>query len=117
MEIHVNLSKLCSDALEATARRVKAEIVNAAVIPKNEGTLEDSHHVIHPEERRAEIVADTPYARRLYMHPEYNFRTGPKAKNQNAKGQWFEDWEPGGKRAGRAAQIFQEEFNKRNGGK
>ena len=33
------------------------------------------------------IVWDTPYARRLYYNPQYNFR---KDKNPNAQGLWFE---------------------------
>jgi hypothetical protein len=32
-------------------------------------------------------VSTTPYARRLYFHPEYNFR---KSNNANAGGKWFE---------------------------
>lgn len=35
------------------------------------------------------IVSSTPYARRLYYHPEYNFDTG---ENPNAGGKWFEPW-------------------------
>lgn len=34
-----------------------------------------------------EIKWDTPYARRLYYHPEYNFST---EKNAQAGGYWFE---------------------------
>ena len=47
----------------------------------------------------------TPYARRLYYHPEYNFHKSKwKDKNDrehygnpNAKAHWFEDWQKGGK--------------------
>ncbi|MGN4578386.1 minor capsid protein [Bacillus cereus group sp. MYBK74-1] len=31
---------------------------------------------------------DTPYARRLYYNPQYNFSKQP---NQNARGLWFEE--------------------------
>jgi hypothetical protein len=34
------------------------------------------------------LVWDTPYARRLYYNPQYNFR---KDKNPNAHGLWFEE--------------------------
>jgi Minor capsid protein len=34
------------------------------------------------------LVWDTPYARRLYYNPQYNFR---KDKNPNARGLWFEE--------------------------
>ena len=33
------------------------------------------------------ISFDTPYARRLYWHPEYNFRND---KNINAQGKWMD---------------------------
>lgn len=36
---------------------------------------------------RGVIAWDTPYARRLYYNPQYNFR---KDKNPNAQGLWFE---------------------------
>lgn len=101
------------DLLEETAHLLLDEIEDAQVIPKDQGTLETSHGVHHPEERRAEISASTPYARRLYMHPEYNFRHG---ENQNAKGQWFEDWEPGGQHEARAAEIYSALWNQKYGG-
>ena len=101
--------------LDTTADLLLGEITDAQVIPKDEGTLEHSHHVAsHPEERRADINAATPYARRLYMHPEYDFRQG---ENRNAKGQWFEDWVPGGEEGGRAAQIYAALWAKKYGGK
>lgn len=114
MKVHIDPKLLCDpDLVELTADLLLGEIKDAAVIPKDQGTLEESHHVNHPEARTAEIAAATPYARRLYMHPEYNFRHG---ENKNAKGQWFEDWEPGGKEAGRAAQIYTDLYNKKYGG-
>ena len=101
--------------LDTTAQLLLGEIIDEQVIPKDVGTLEASHHVApHPEERRADINAATPYARRLYMHPEYDFRQG---ENRNAKGQWFEDWVPGGKEGGRAAQIYAALWAKKYGGK
>ncbi|MBR1528004.1 MAG: hypothetical protein IJ642_01730 [Oscillospiraceae bacterium] len=109
----IDFNQLGAEILEATARRLKTEIVNEKVIPKDQGTLETAHHVSHPEQNRSEISASTPYARKLYMHPEYDFNQGD---NIRAKGQWFEDWEPGGKYENRAAEIFIEEFKRRTGG-
>ena len=109
----IDFNQLCADILEETARQLKTEIVNEGVIPKDQGSLETSHHVLHPEQNRAEISASTPYARRLYMHPEYNFRQG---ENPNAKGAWFEDWETGGKYENRAAEIFIQKFRQKTGG-
>lgn len=58
------------------------------------------------------IVSNTPYARRLYYHPEYNF---DKGENPNAKGHWYEDWEKGGKKAEFAPKAFKK-FYKELGG-
>lgn len=41
------------------------------------------------------IISDTPYARRLYFHPEYNFYQG---ENPNAGGEWFEPYLTGEKK-------------------
>lgn len=115
----IDFNQLGAEVLEATARRLKTEIVNEKVIPKAQGSLETSHHVSFPERTRAEIFTDKktetgfPYGRHLYMHPEYDFNQGD---NIRAKGQWFEDWEPGGKYENRAAEIFIEEFKRRTGG-
>jgi len=109
----INFDQIGADVLEITTIRLNTEIKQAGVIPKDQGTLETAHHVSHPEQNRSEISASTPYARKLYMHPEYNFRQG---ENPNAKGQWFEDWESGGKYENRAAEIFIEEFKRRTGG-
>lgn len=43
----------------------------------------------------ARIVFDTPYARRLYWHPEYDFR---QDKNQYAGGLWMQTYIDGDKR-------------------
>lgn len=76
-------------ALEMTAEAVLSDVKTSAVVPKDTSTLEDSGFVditgINWGYTR--IIFDTPYARRLYYHPEYNFRTD---KNPNAQGKWME---------------------------
>lgn len=76
-------------ALEMTAEAVLSDIKTSQVVPKDTGTLEDSGFVDLSEikEAIARIVFDTPYSRRMYWHPEYNFR---KDKNPNAQGKWME---------------------------
>lgn len=78
-------------ALEMTADAVLSDIKTSAVVPKDTSMLEDSGFVDRSELMNsiARIVFDTPYARRLYWHPEYNFRHD---KNPNAKGKWMDDY-------------------------
>lgn len=66
-------------------------------MPFDKGTLQNTQTFVDYKESnqgRVQIVSSTPYARRLYYHPEYNFST---AENPNAGGKWFEDYLAGGK--------------------
>lgn len=126
------------EILEQTADILKNEIVGAQVIPKSEngGELEQSlEAVMHPEERRAEIAVGTPYARYQYYgivmlgpngsayakRGEKKRLTGKKLRyyhgeNAHAKDHWFADWEPGGVREDRAAEIYSALFRQKYGG-
>jgi hypothetical protein len=92
-----NLEKIQGQALEMTMEAVKTDIVTSAVVPKQSGELERSGYVdtsrLH--DFIVSIVFNTPYARRLYWHPEYDFR---KDKNINAQGKWMETYISGDKK-------------------
>lgn len=60
---------------------------------QNDSTFVDDKRIIKGV---AKIVSDTPYARKLYFHPEYNFN---KNKNPNAGGRWFDPYIDGEKRS------------------
>lgn len=102
-------------ALEQTAEALHTEVVQAQVFPFDTGNLQnESTFVDYSKTAKgiATLVSSTPYARRLYFHPEYNFSA---AENPNAKGEWFEDWLPGGKYEKFAPKAFKE-FYRRVGG-
>lgn len=84
-------------ALEMTTEAMKSDIVTSAVVPKQNNTLEDSGFVdiSQLDQGKTAIMFDTPYARRLYWHPEYNFR---KDKNINAQGKWMQPYIDGEKK-------------------
>lgn len=102
-------------AIGATAEALKTEVVQAQVVPFDVGTLQDSMDVdrSNVDNGKAKITMDTPYARRLYFHPEYNFR---KTNNANAKGKWFEDWLPGGANEQFAQEAFASLYRQYTGG-
>ena len=132
-------------ALELTAEALKTEVVMAQVMPFDLGTMQNDSTTVKVDSRkrgRVSIVTSTPYARRLYYHPEYNFRqTNREEKvrvysdelirngtrhryrtkkiihkaNKNAKGKWFDDWLPGGEHEDFCAKTFAE-LLRRNGG-
>ena len=80
-------------AFDATVEAVLADIKTSGVVPKDTGALEDSGYTLI-EDMVAYIIFDTPYAHRLYWHPEFNFRTD---KNVNAQGLWMQAYIDGEK--------------------
>lgn len=85
-------------ALEMTAEALHTEIVQAQVMPRDTGHLQnDSTFVDYSNSKKGTVslVSQTPYARRLYFHPEYTFST---TENPNAQGQWLETWISGDKK-------------------
>ena len=75
---------------------------------ENPGRLIDSCHI----ENGTDVVWNTPYARRLYYHPEYRFQKG---ENPNAKGKWLDDWLPGGSEADFAPNAYKRFYKKESG--
>ena len=86
-------------ALEQTGDYLIDEVVNAQVLPFDTGTMQNESTFVDKSKSSSgtvSIVTSTPYGRRLYFHPEYNFKT---ENNPNAKGKWLEDWTENGKYA------------------
>ena len=100
------LSKAAVTSLKQTADELHTEVEQAQVFPRDTGNLQNEGTFVDYSQASSgtvTIVSSTPYARRLYFHPEYNFQ---KTENPNAKGLWYEDWLPGGKNADFAADAF-----------
>ena len=79
-------------ALEQTAEKLLQEVRDAQVIPRDSGHLQGDATAVDSSRKASgivSIVSQTPYARRLYFHPEYNFQT---KDNPNAQGKWYEPW-------------------------
>ena len=76
---------------------------------QNESTFVDTANAVVGS---VDLVSNTPYARRLYYHPEYNFDTG---ENPHARGEWYEDWLPGGKRQAFCQKAYTELYKKAGG--
>lgn len=91
------LTEAQKKAVELTAEAVKSDIVTSAVVPKQVGILERSASVDNSSlnQGQVSVVYNSPYARRLYWHPEYDFRTD---KNPNAQGKWMQTYIDGDKK-------------------
>lgn len=102
-----NINRIESDirkALIKTADAVKTDVQQSQTMPfysgdEHEGGQLQNRSTFVDDSKassgKASVVSDTPYARRLYFHPEYNFST---EENPNAGGAWFEPYISGAKK-------------------
>ena len=119
--IKINAMKLkqLSDAqiiaLGKTAEALHTEVVQAQVMPFDTGNLQNDNTFVDYTNSSfglVQIVSTTPYARRLYYHPEYHFK---KMENPYAGGKWFDRWLPGGSQQNFAQEIFKELYKMESG--
>lgn len=106
------LSKAAVSALEQTAEALHTEVVQAQVFPRDTGALQNESTFVDTSESaqgKVSIISSTPYARRLYFHPEYHFSTDA---NPNARGEWYEDWLPGGSKEDFAPDTFKKLYRR-----
>ena len=109
------LTQAAITSLEQTAEALHTEVVQAQVVPRDTGLLQGEAFFLDRSEARngkVSLVHSTPYARRLYFHPEYKFK---KTENPNAKGKWLDDWLLGGKEEAFARNTFKNLY-RRNAG-
>lgn len=109
------LSKAAVKALEMTGEAMHTEVVQAQVIPRDTGGLQNESTFVDYSDSgsgKVRLQSSTPYARRLYFHPEYHFK---KEENSNAKGEWYGDWLKGGRKADFAPSVYKK-FYKKEGG-
>jgi hypothetical protein len=108
------LSNAQKQAIEMTTEAVKSDVTLSATVPKDTGELERSAFVDASKlgEGKTRLTYDTPYARRVYWHPESNFRTD---KNASAQGKWLQTYIDGPKRKF-AKDVFKKLYRKLTGG-
>ena len=109
------LTQAAVTALELTGEALHTEVIQAQVFPFNTGHLQEDATFVdysRANDGMVTLVSSTPYARRLYYHPEYHFQT---KENPNAKGMWYEDWLPGGAKASDASKLFAQFYKKAGG--
>lgn len=111
------LDREFQQALEQAAEAVRTDLIMSQTVPYAEDSEENRRRGVVPGELQSSIhlddsrsafgevsiVASTPYARRLYYHPEYQYYRGA---NPKAGGLWFRDYLPHGRKRGFAAKAF-----------
>lgn len=112
-------------SLAQTAEAIHTNVVQSQVIPRDTGTLQNESTFVYTQDianGKVQVISSTPYARRLYYHPEYNFHKTPwtdKGKkhegNANAKGRWLDDYLKDGKKRNFAPDTFAKLYKKNAG--
>lgn len=106
------LTQAAVTALEMTAEALHTEVVQAQVMPFETGNLQNESTFVDDSKSRegkVTLVSSTPYARRLYYHPEYNYQTD---ENPHAGGKWYEPWLSGGENESFARNAFKQFYRK-----
>lgn len=113
-------------SLAQTAEAIHTNLVQCQVMPRDTSALQNESTFVYTQDianGKVELVSSTPYARRLYYHPEYNFHRTPwtdeKGKrhegNANAKGRWLDDYLKDGRKKNFAPDTFAKLYRKNAG--
>lgn len=89
-----------------TCDGLKSDLQDSQTLPFDTGALQENIMVDKDKVKQGIVLivhTNLPYPRRLYYHPEYNFR---KDKNSNAGGLWFEPYLKGGSKEKMATMLF-----------
>lgn len=92
------IDKSMQDALIKSVDALKTDLQQSQTMPFDTGAMQNRSMSVDSSKAaqgRVRLVTDTPYARRLYFHPEYKFQ---KTKNPNAQGKWLETYISGTKK-------------------
>ena len=89
------LDRATITSLEKTISALHTEVENAQVMPFKSGNMQNDNtyeDYSNSKQGKVSLITSTPYSRRMYFHPEYNFS---KEENPNARGNWYEPWTTG----------------------
>ena len=115
MPVVKQLDKAKQQALEQTGDALLKQVKNTQVMPFDTGNLQNDITAVDYSQIAngiVKIVSSTPYARRLYFHPEYNFS---RKENIAAGGKWFLPWLEGGTRQNFCSRAFVRFYRKEAG--
>lgn len=92
------LNKTFEECLILTAEALKDNLLESQTMPFDTGFMQNQQTFVDSSDVKSgsvSIITDTPYARRLYFHPEFKFN---QDNNENAGGMWFEPYINGAKK-------------------
>lgn len=97
-KILTQIDDIAKQALYETAESIRVNVQQNETMPFDTGNLQNCSTFVDKSQLndfKVSIVSDTPYARRLYFHPEYNFS---RRENRHAGGKWFDPYIEGSKK-------------------
>lgn len=97
-KILTQIDDIAKQALYETADSIRLNVQQNETMPFDTGNLQNRSTFVDKsqlDDFKVSIVSDTPYARRLYFHPEYNFS---RRENRHAGGKWFDPYIEGSKK-------------------
>lgn len=97
-KILTQIDDIAKQALYETAESIRVNVQQNETMPFDTGNLQNRSTFVDKSQLndfKVSIVSDTPYARRLYFHPEYNFS---RRENRHAGGKWFDPYIDGSKK-------------------
>ena len=115
MPVVKQLDKAKVAALRMTGDALLTQVKNTQVMPFDTSILQNHSTAVDYSQSAngvVKIVSSTPYARRLYFHPEYNFS---RKENIAAGGKWFAQWLEGGTRQNFCSQTFTKIYRRNTG--
>lgn len=86
------------ESLVLTGEALKDNLIQSQTMPFDTGTMQNQQTFVDTSDKNSgsvSVITDAPQARKLYFHPEYNFK---KNNNPNAGGLWFEPYINGNKK-------------------
>lgn len=84
------ISKNTEKSLIMTAKAIKTDLYQSQTMPFDTGNMQNKSTFVDDTQSKngvVKLITDTPYARKMYFHPEYKFK---KNNNQNAQGRWLD---------------------------
>lgn len=103
MKIEIKLDKQAIRSIENAARqsaveameKLRKDILDSETMPFDTGDMQNNQTFVESTDGGAVLITGSPQARRLYYHPEYQFRQG---HNDNAGALWLEPYINGDKK-------------------
>lgn len=92
------INQAAIESLILTGKDVRGNLIKSQTMPFDIGTMQNQQTYVDTKDANSgsvSIITDAPQARRLYFHPEFNFK---KNNNPNAGGMWFEPYINGNKK-------------------